>query len=568
MESREALEAAIRARPADVQARLVLGDLLQQEGDLAGELVTLQYEMERDITKKMRADQFLEMNRGSLLRGLPKTGLKLEWFLGSVRKATFADVEPARVADALDHLPGLSVGRFVEELEIDGGNHPDLSPVYLALAQGAFNSLRRLELGGPGDFGPVWKALPALESLEIGGVGFGSVDAPRLRRLKLRGATADQLDALIGGGVSLHSLAFTANELDRGVWPALLSKQKELRELIVDGPAVCDWVCEDLARTCAGRRFERLSLRGGRMTIAGARALANAGFTADQLDVSNNALESTAKAVLMRVCPRLLFGRQAVDGEAKVTSIRRTAGGWVVLDKPNADPDLLMRAAAMLGKHHGLRTLILEVSPQVELAPGKSCTVVRLLGLGDKSFKLDEFAESLARRTESLRRADRYNVLCLHHVPHTSAAWRLFGLEGKLAEGVGAQAEVVFDGLQRLLASTPGADFLERLETAGTLRTVLWNHAPAPQRPVEGTRDGYQPLAAMDVDFSPPEAEPDGDQVIGECGDCRQQAELWECEDCREEFCGNCLEEPADRSAYVCRECAQGGHSGESYVEE
>ncbi|MFT3843186.1 MAG: TIGR02996 domain-containing protein [Myxococcaceae bacterium] len=571
MDSREALEAAVRARPGDVQARLVLGDLLQQQGDLAGELVTLQHEMERDHAKRLRAEQFIEANRSALLGGLPVSGVSLEWFVGSIRKASILPVHtPARIAGHLDRLPGLTVGRFIEELELELEDGADPAPVFASLAQPGFESLRRLKLSGgrPSDFSPVWRALPALESLELSQQKLlGEVSAPALRALSLTVASESTLDALTAGGLSLERLSLTLTAIPPESICALVGRQKDLRALSLTGPAVTDALCTGLARLPSFRALKRLSLTGGTLTIAGARTLASAGLKLEHLDVSENHLEPTTKAVLMRICPGVKLGQQEHDG-AVVEPVLRAANGWVVLDKPNADPDLPMRAAAMLGKHHGVRALVLEVTPQVELAAGKVCTVVRLLGLGDKSFKLDEFAESLGRRTESLRRAERYKVLCLHHVAHTSAAWRLFGTEGKLAEGAGAQAEVVSDGLQQLLEAAPPHDFLERLDTAGELRSVIWNHAPAPGRPVEGTRDAYPPFATMDIDFAPPEEEPNGDEVIGECSDCRAQAELWECEDCREEFCGDCLTEPADRTVYVCRGCAQGGTSGEHYVED
>lgn len=571
MDSREALEAAIRARPGDVQARLVLGDLLQQQGDVAGELVSLQHEMERDHSKKLRAEQFIEANRAALLGGIPAGGPAFEWFLGSIRKVVvLPSPGPARMATYLDRLPTLAVGRFIEELELHLAEDADGSPLLSSLAQPGFESLRRLRIEGgrPGDFSGIWRALPALETLELSQQEhLGEVEAPSLRSLTLTVASESTLDALTAGGLSLERLSLALTAIPPASICALVGRQKELRALSLSGPAVTDALCTELSRLASFRGLKQLTLSGGELTLGGARTLASAGLKLSHLDVTGNRLEPTAKAVLMRICPTVRLGEQDHDG-AEVEPVRRTVSGWVVLDQPSADPDLAMRAAAMLGKHHGVRALVLEVTPQVELAGGKVCTVVRLLGLGDKSFKLDEFAESLGRRTESLRRVDRYKVLCLHHVAHTSAAWRLFGPEGKLAEGAGAQAEVISDGLQQLLEAAPRADFLERLDTAGELRTVIWNHAPAPGRAVEGTRDAYAPFASMDVDFAPPEPEPEGDEVIGECSDCRAQAELWECEDCREEFCGDCLTEPADRTVHVCRGCAQGGTSGEHFVED
>lgn len=534
------LEEAVRAALADPAPRLVLGDWLQQHGDPAGELVALHHDGDKGL-----ADQYLRKHRDALLGALPN--VPLTWFCGSIRTVRLLSPE-TRLA-ALKLLPTLTVGRFIEELQLELGPDEDPAPFLAELRH--FACLRRLTVlqGAPATIDTL---SPTLESLTLARVAsLGLLAGPALKSLKLEVTGAAALEMLaIGTLPALESLTLTVSGVTAASFERLLAHRTTLRHLAISGGDCTDDICHALAKQPHAQQLKSLALTNGAMSMVGARALAAAQLRLEKLDVTNNQLEGAAKAVLMRLCTGVVFGTQRTEGE--VAAAPRSLEGWVVLDRPKVDPDLPHKAAALLGKHHSVRLLGLETVEGVELVPGKPATVLRLRTLGQSELRLDDFAESLARRAEGLRRADRFRALALHLSART-AAYRLFDATGELAHAAGADAEVVAEGLAKLLHEPAPPDFLDRLRTRGVERRVLWEWKPVDVKAPPERLDGFVSAAAMDVDFDAPAPEPDED--MGVCTDCGEEAEVSECDDCHELFCWECLREPDNRSAFVCRGC-------------
>lgn len=534
-----ALEAAVRADLSAPGPRLVLGDHLQQLGDPAGALVALQHADAMQPTLR-RAHAYLESERQALLGPLPRAFVSLGWFCGSVKSVRLErDLSPQDRERALEALPQLRVGRFVEEISIDAGANTSLARS-IELTAG-FPSLRRLAVTG----GVAHEEWPALDAAELRALDFtvpgphraNAVAAsrlPRLESLKLKLEAALRPEAL----------------------RAALERHEGLTALALDGAAVDDAFVEWLVGLTAFRKLETLALTGGRLTIAGARALAAAKPRLEVLDVSNNRLEPAAKPVLMRHAARLVFGHHDVDA---VVERNERPDGWVVLDRHGFDVDLAMRTATLLGKHGSVREVVLEHSEQ--RLGGREITVLRLLGVGG-ALKLDAFTESLARRTAQLPRSEKFKALCLHRTA-TTAAYRLYDESGLVKEAAGADDEVLAEGLAQL-GVTAVSGFAAVLNAEGSLRSVIDEYRPAPQRQVTLSRDAYLAFADVDVDFAPPE--PERDEDWGECFTCDAEGTVYPCDDCGHEICQECARQPERREAWVCRDCEEsGGPDGLEY---
>jgi uncharacterized protein (TIGR02996 family) len=255
---------AVKARPAASNAKLeemlydaiedeerwlVYADWLQQQGDVRGELITLNLRKKKPAAKKLaeanvdtlwgdakhlRDDDYFETltflprwKRAKpepldieLLHALGKEGLIEEVNLSGLD-------EDGHVATALHQLLTAPIGRFVRSISIDAANNehysgasgqPSGEAAISAIARAKPMALRSLSMstGGyqrswmdTGNLGQLWKVTPYLEhvSIDMGNVVLGKqIDLPRLKSLTIK-----------SGGLDRNNLL----AIGKAKWPAL-----------------------------------------------------------------------------------------------------------------------------------------------------------------------------------------------------------------------------------------------------------------------------------------------------------------------------------------------------------
>lgn len=237
MNTREQLEAAIDAHPDQADNYLVLGDLLQQQGDPRGELIALHRAKPEDSKARIMA---LQRELGP---EPPRYG-SWTWFYGFVQRyQNIVDADEAKPVRALLEHPSL---RHLTALNLDlgGSEYDERQWLIDAIAQRPRPSWRALTINsylrggndppsGELDASSLWAVLPriqtvcltaryltpgelrseTLERLVLDGQVVGSElapvfagSAPRLKELELHDTDADQLAAAIEAGTQLPAL--------------------------------------------------------------------------------------------------------------------------------------------------------------------------------------------------------------------------------------------------------------------------------------------------------------------------------------------------------------------------
>ncbi|MEO8698438.1 MAG: WGR domain-containing protein [Kofleriaceae bacterium] len=337
------LEAAIAAAPDDPDAYLVYADWLQSEGDLRGELMTLQHANKKAPAAKLIAkhpehfwgpaaahEDMLEAPPGALGPATTWRWGYLEslWFhMVSERSSMFGtpslpEVDPEKLLAALLDHPST---QFLRDLTVGIMAFVDNSytGTIKAIAKRQRPTLRTLVLGDFGseetelnwsDIGkcaPLYQAVPNLQCLTLrsGSMKLGDIDLPKLREL-----------TIITGGFDRGSMA----SVGKAKWPRLekLSiqlgnehkfTQKDLQP-ILDATAFpkvthlglgnadgADQICTWLAGSKIAGQLEELDLSHGTLGDAGALALAAAKPRFKQLkklDVSDNWIGRAGLAAL------------------------------------------------------------------------------------------------------------------------------------------------------------------------------------------------------------------------------------------------------------------------------
>ncbi len=211
------LEERVAEAPEDQDAWLVLGDLLQRQGDPRGELVALQIAADREKTSKVRgrartafATYFAHHSRelwGSLAKHVrdphDAASPPLIWRNGFIWRAelasqgapsgTHASPRPQTVGTLVQELLEHPSGRLLGELFVRADNEPDGPAVIDALTRGYAlphpRALSELELFARAelDLEALWPNVPRLRRLGLSArtVRLGEPELPVIERLRL-----------------------------------------------------------------------------------------------------------------------------------------------------------------------------------------------------------------------------------------------------------------------------------------------------------------------------------------------------------------------------------------------
>lgn len=166
------LEAHLQRAPRDDSSWLVYADLLQQEGDIRGELIVLEFELQGEARPELKEklESLYRTHKEQWLGPLEKEPMELSWQYGFVESARIQR-SPLRLLDALLKR---SAGRFVTGLEL---RRVESSEMLIELLErvDALNQRRldwlELQLDSLGDSGAKALAdssvLPKLRALHI-----------------------------------------------------------------------------------------------------------------------------------------------------------------------------------------------------------------------------------------------------------------------------------------------------------------------------------------------------------------------------------------------------------------
>jgi uncharacterized protein (TIGR02996 family) len=221
----ETLAAAIIANPDDVQARLVFGDWLEQEGDPRGELVAVQaaiassgipsHDLPGDDPLKRRESSLLERFRTHFFGDLTRDE-RTTFFYGYWDAVTVD-------GHALDRLLSLHSARFLRKLNVpysvvkasealEKANPASLPLTITTVEIGAYGGQMSLE---PGllRIGDTLKTLPRLEHLYLRGekVAILGLEYPHVKVIVIQA----QESVEITGGIKLPSITELSIECPR-----------------------------------------------------------------------------------------------------------------------------------------------------------------------------------------------------------------------------------------------------------------------------------------------------------------------------------------------------------------
>ena len=165
-----------------------------------------------------------------------------------------------------------------------------------------------------GDFGPVWKAVPALRHLRIqgGGIGLGTAVHERLEELVIEsgGLDASAVRAIAAGSfpelrkliVWFGSADYGANTSIEDFRPFFSSKGYDaLTDLHLENAEISNELAEELATSQVPPRLEGLSFALGTLTDRGVEALVGAAGRFERLrrlDISENFVSPEGRAML------------------------------------------------------------------------------------------------------------------------------------------------------------------------------------------------------------------------------------------------------------------------------
>jgi hypothetical protein len=322
----------------DADEALVFGDVLQQRGDPRGELVAIQHQLElTDTAALRRRETELFAHHGDAFvgeLGLHHANLRLRWARGFIVGARLTGT----VAEMHLVLPILLEAPYVRETLADLRIGPSTD------AAMCDPILRELD-----DHQPRWMRTFVLDAAAT---KLGWYGAPwQLRHLALRRpiypeaiekCTWSTLDTLeLWHPQALRAVAY----LDPARFPAL-------RTLALVG-TIEDLEITRFLEAPITAQLETLDLRGGLISLAGARRLAQLPATVRHLDVRGNVLSREAVAEL--VAARAAVGG-TVAGEPQRRPIKndpnRTPTTHSLLDRP-AVSELIRRFDRALDESRG-----------------------------------------------------------------------------------------------------------------------------------------------------------------------------------------------------------------------
>lgn len=355
------LEAAIFARPDDLEAWDVYGAWLRSQGDVRGELVAL------EITKAQgapQADLQEEIDAGiaehraawlgpQLMKTLESQDedeqvLQLEWrfgFLHKVKARTVYDWEGATVEQLLKAILKSSASRFLQDISVgmtDAEGETSFQREILALSKaGKRPSVRRVYVGDfefpdeteiswteVGSVEKLYAVFPNLEWLKVqgGGIELGKLAHDRLETLVIHtgglpsGAARSIAQAALPNLTTLE-VWFGADEYGGDSNPDMLAPLlsgegvPKLEHLGLMNAEFTNDLPARLAGTRLLARLKTLDLSMGTMTEPGAEALLEHAAAFKHLNTLNVTDNILSEGALTRL--RECFGRALVGGAQK-----------------------------------------------------------------------------------------------------------------------------------------------------------------------------------------------------------------------------------------------------------
>jgi uncharacterized protein (TIGR02996 family) len=378
MTTNAALEQAIEANLDDVQARSVLADWYQQQGDPRGELIALQIAGNTAKAEELlakHADRFLgKLAAHQLLHDGSKQPA-FTWKYGFIHAARlshnyYAEKIDGKLVDVLRELLVHPSARFLAEIALTFNNDPNedsLQDLIDLLAEQLRPTLRKLHIGdfkyagaardqdrgddteiswySAGDLGKLWAAVPRLHTLIVqtgsaesaiaGGTKLGTLALPKLRHFEYRtgglekanfdaiaaiaAPAIEHLDVWIGS--DSYGCDLTADDVGRLLARGDLSP----RHLGVMNCAFVDELVPALARSPMLPKLAELDLSLGCLTDEGAEAMAkhkDAFAHLELLDVSHSYLTGDGIATLRGCGKRVVSDEQRDrDGDDRYTAV-------------------------------------------------------------------------------------------------------------------------------------------------------------------------------------------------------------------------------------------------------
>lgn len=283
--------------------------------------------------------------RNWALRRWERGQSRITWRYGFIDTAFVShyhpDEDPYHIPEALAGILRHPSGRFLRELTIGPLNvydTYDYGEVAKILSSVDMPALRKLYLadysrdeselswGDLGDLSKMWRRMPNLEELKIrcGKMKMGKPTLPKLRRLEIQtgGLSRASIEAVTKGTwPALERLELWFGDSDYGGEGKVSQLQRlldgtgfpKLRYLGLMNAQFTDEICQAIARSKIVKQLAVLDLSMGLMSNDGAAALADRAKALahlEQLDVSDNYLDDSAKKLLAPFGKRLTFGHQ------------------------------------------------------------------------------------------------------------------------------------------------------------------------------------------------------------------------------------------------------------------
>jgi uncharacterized protein (TIGR02996 family) len=367
-----ALEAAIVADPFDREAYEVFADWLQTQGDLRGQLISLQLGNKDKQAKALidkHADYFLgplaehvevrDMGYNNSVSHLRTPAQEKEWqkthrqaflwrngYIHRVRLShdSYSDSEwKGKTVDVLDAVLSHPSGRYVVEFAFQSNGDPnedDLQNIIDLLGKKAPPTTRKITFGDnvdqiswhhTGGLGKLWKGVPNLRVLEIetGEFDVGKMIAPALERaVFITGgmsktcakniATAD-MPNIKHLEIYYGDPNYGGNATIKEVRPLLeRTDLTQLEYLGLENSMFADDIARHLGKAPVLRSLKTLDLSQGTMTDAGAQALVAARDSLrhlECLDLTRNFLSKEGIKAVKDLCPKVLTGGQETPDE-------------------------------------------------------------------------------------------------------------------------------------------------------------------------------------------------------------------------------------------------------------
>ncbi len=211
------LEMAIASDLTNIEAWMVYGDWLQEQGDPRGELVSIDCALALkpgDAKLEKRRDELLKEHEAAWLgktlveaRKTSESFVEFEWkygFLDSVRVGEEYENEGPDLAKQTRDLLKLESAKFLRDLKLGPANmedgEGDWTDAVLALSKaGKLHALRNLVIGDfdsedceiswsdIGNVGNVWPCVPNLQEMTVhgGGIKLGTIAHDKLEKLTI-----------------------------------------------------------------------------------------------------------------------------------------------------------------------------------------------------------------------------------------------------------------------------------------------------------------------------------------------------------------------------------------------